>query len=249
MLEHTSKERNTAKVLKLVKQAFSSLEFWLHAGSLLGAVRENGRIISRDNDVDLFAWRKDMNKFKSALPRLKKPGLYVVLNEKLGRLSIDPLDNRFFPINLDFLRKDYGYAWKLNFSKRRFDIKNFLMTALERGVNISSIRIHADQTVATKIKDFSARLPAQVKRLITNICWRILKALNWYEPYVFPINFFEHLRHLPFLGQQILAPSPPEEFLRYNYGDDWRIPKQWCYYVDARTAAKGKLRQRLWKKF
>ncbi len=41
-----------------------------------------------------------------------------------------------------------------------------------------------------------------------------------------PANFFTEPREVRFLGESFLVPSPPEEYLRLKYGEEWRIPKK-----------------------
>ena len=44
--------------------------------------------------------------------------------------------------------------------------------------------------------------------------------------YQYPAMFFENIEKIEFLGELYNVPSPPQQYLTYQYGDDWEIPKQ-----------------------
>ena len=44
--------------------------------------------------------------------------------------------------------------------------------------------------------------------------------------YQYPAMFFENVEKIEFLGELYNVPSPPQQYLTYQYGDDWEIPKQ-----------------------
>jgi hypothetical protein len=64
-------------------------------------------------------------------------------------------------------------------------------------------------------------------------CYRVVKGTIAHYPGVpFPISLFTELIEVDFIGDQYLVPSPPEEYLRFKYGPDWRTPKQVGYEKD-----------------
>ena len=48
----------------------------------------------------------------------------------------------------------------------------------------------------------------------------------------FPIRFFTGLAEIGFLGATYRVPNPPEEYLLFKYGPNWRIPKRAGYEKD-----------------
>ena len=43
--------------------------------------------------------------------------------------------------------------------------------------------------------------------------------------YQYPARFFDKIEKFEFLGEKYFVPSPPQEYLTYQYGEDWHVPK------------------------
>ena len=64
-------------------------------------------------------------------------------------------------------------------------------------------------------------------------CYRVVKGTIAHYPGVpFPISLFEQFDEAQLLGTSFRVPSPPEQYLTYKYGPDWRTPKQAGYEKD-----------------
>jgi hypothetical protein len=62
---------------------------------------------------------------------------------------------------------------------------------------------------------------------------KIIDGSTFHYPGVrIPARLLEHLEEIDFVGEKFLVPDPPEEFLRFKYGPDWRTPKPDTYVED-----------------
>ena len=78
---------------------------------------------------------------------------------------------------------------------------------------------------AVKIMKYRIRIDWQ--------CYQVIKNTIAHYPGVpFPVSLFTTLEEVEFLGAQYRVPSPPEDYLQFKYGPDWRKPKQVGYEKD-----------------
>jgi hypothetical protein len=64
-------------------------------------------------------------------------------------------------------------------------------------------------------------------------CYHVVKGTIAHYPGVpFPVSLFEKLTTVDFIGDKYPVPSPPEDYLQFKYGPDWRTPKQIGYEKD-----------------
>lgn len=74
------------------------------------------------------------------------------------------------------------------------------------------------------------------------ICSYVVDDVIWVYPGILiPAHFFINPQEIEFLGEQFYVPSPPEEYLRLKYGDQWMIPKKpGEYELDVVTKVPGR---------
>ena len=65
----------------------SEVHYWLNFGSVLSSVRNKGKIIEHDNDIDIGIWSEDINKIKTLVEKIEKDGYRVVLQKGLHVLE------------------------------------------------------------------------------------------------------------------------------------------------------------------
>jgi len=83
--------------------------------------------------------------------------------------------------------------------------------------------------------------------------WVVEGGVFHYPGVRFPVRLFTDLKQIDFLGEKVLVPNPPEEFLRLKYGPDWIVPKTDGYGNDvvrqipetSLPGRKGKVMQKL----
>lgn len=128
-------------------------------------------------------------------------------------------DGGFIPWDKDMDLRTLATEWDFSVLFKRFENEGF------RCVKSINPRLYGDKPSGSKL----------YKRGIkTDIC------LNYYYPQsdeivvlagkpracvtVLPAKFFRGDHFIDFLGTQVRIPNPPEEYLEYRYGKNWRTP-------------------------
>jgi len=64
-------------------------------------------------------------------------------------------------------------------------------------------------------------------------CFRIIEDSTFHYPGVrIPVRVFTDLKEIDFMGEKFRAPNPPEEYLRFKYGEEWMVPKKTGFEKD-----------------
>lgn len=112
-----------------------------------------------------------------------------------------------------------------------FGLHGFTEEAIEPAVaalrvNGCYVEVHPEG-LYTSVKIFKYRIRIDWQ------CYRVVKGTIAHYPGVpFPVDLFTELTEVDFLGTTFMVPSPPEDYLRFKYGPDWRTPKRVGYEKD-----------------
>ena len=65
------------------------------------------------------------------------------------------------------------------------------------------------------------------------MCYRIIYDSTFHYPGVrIPVRLFTNLKEIDFVGEKFHVPNPPEEYLRFKYGEEWMVPKKTGFEKD-----------------
>ena len=239
-------EKAAVEALREVKEILDKhgIEYWLDCGTLLGAIRDR-KFIPWDSDIDLGMWEKDFDKIVSIVDYLRDMGfeihfgLYHIgiirwIRNKKYIVSIDAYQEKgdkavTFP-TIIHPRERYYIGNKIHIdiikNKIRYAIKYFIWLfssppCIGDGPRFIPVKIHLILS-----KSISS-LSSHYRQMITEILEWMAKKLGYKFIYVeVPIKYFKKLSTIKFYGVEFKIPSPPEEYLEYRYGKDWKIPKE-----------------------
>lgn len=227
-----------ARALKEIKRIFDKLgiEYWIDWGTLLGAVR-GGKIIEWDHDIDLGTMNDSWKKIVSAFPKLQERGFYT-------RFTECPLYKdacfRFIHIyglecELDIWPyQENGENASIMRSKETNLISRGLIFLYHLLLSQNTCCKPRTRAVAKVLKHCLSLLPPKSKESISDLVWLVWRRSGVkFFSVVIPKHHFEKLGTIRFYGMRFNIPSDVEDYLKYHYGEDWKIPKrEWDWLKD-----------------
>lgn len=249
-------EEIAVKNLRAVKEVFDEfgIKFWLDFGTLLGAVRD-GKIIEWDEDIDLSMWSEDREKLLLALHDLKRGKFKAKVdgtaplspNNQTVQVTLFPYDS-VIDIYLWQVKGDkatnltavsggliYKRARALIYNTYRV-VRHYLYSDI--GLTVvwgqDESRKARRKIVLNILEYFLPKFPGKLKTFLLNVL------LRWTPDHGFlyftPKRYFEKLNTLKFYGMTFSIPSDVEDYLKYHYGENWKIPqKKWDWTKDDRA--------------
>jgi len=226
------------ELLREVKNVLDDhkINFWLECGTLLGAVRD-GCFIPWEKDIDFSAWRHEVSDstINSIASSLRDKGYSVWIAEShmnIRKMGPCHADINFYEQSEDkavmpaFLSKNlFGRIisiwlpslmepthprdiYKLNSKLKRFILKSSILICKVMPLFIRNALV-------------KVLLPLHKRYGTKNISW------------VVPSRYFSGFSQMNFYGLEFLVPESTDDYLKFRYGSNWRIPNQnWVHHED-----------------
>lgn len=209
----------------------NNINYWIQAGTLIGAYRHNGWI-PWDDDLDIGMLEEDLNKLKKVLANndtYKIEDFYHFRNDYIGKFTRikfkDSNINCFLdiPVYQYFDGESLDEAWE-NIKQIREDFEQRACKLAEQLKKIYHNEVVTDIEDLQKIEAFYNEEISKLHK--TNgkfIYWAsYCVPARWKR--IFEKDMFFPLAKLPFCQKEFNAPNKYKKYLKLQYGDIFTLP-------------------------
>ena len=227
---------NAVQLLAETKKIFDrhNFEYWLDAGTLLGAVR-HGKFIPWDKDIDLGTWCENIPKLRSISHELRNRGFEVFLDEYGHEFIVKNKKCKleFFLYRLINKKATWTLFIPQNWVGANLASLRFRLSANVDPCN-SKDKICLKENLKRPITRAIRMLPASARKTLARICFLLYEKIGSHRfLYRIPAEHFTDLSKIKFYGMKFKLPSNVNRYLTLRYGERWHIPdRNWVYHKD-----------------
>ncbi len=210
-------DQNFETVVRLLDK--ENIFYWIGQGSLLGIIRDN-KLIEWDHDIDFCVWHDSNNKDR-VVKLLQSAGFDyrkdLEINGGNEQMSFDRNGGRRVDINF-YQKGKTREGEKIAFVKWSMP-RNIFMQLLD-AISLSDI-------YDSKYKNLIRRLSI-LKPTATYLKNFLIEKNFFYKNvgYQQPLELLKEFKIVNFHNLNINIPTLSEEYLKYLYGDNWRVPQK-----------------------
>lgn len=223
MLSEISKESILFSIIKILES--HKINYWITDGTLLGIIREN-RLLPWDSDIDIGVWKSEVSSLE-IINMFEKEGFRYAE-------TLPDMDCLYFffqntQIDIGLYSKDdreVSIKWATN-PKKTIDRLLVRMIALIFENNKKTINFYIKSKYSVR-NIFSSIFGALSYILTNNIkekMYSFARAKYLYLGCVYPAKLLRFKKIL-FRDQEIIVPLDSDEYLRVQYGENWRTPTE-----------------------
>jgi len=237
-------EKESITFIKQLNALFleNDIQFWLDAGTLLGAFRDN-KIIPWDTDIDFGITDNELTKIETIKDKLIHKGFKFAYG--------DPMKNEII-----FLKNDVKIEMLIYHRYNEKCIYNLIITRNYVGSIIKSLiyrlNLSGDEKILSSIYLVNVLYPfinmiinrcKLIKNTLENFLWKLYFKIGiQIIKITIPYNYIFPCLQIKFYDIQFPIPNKTEKYLEIRYDKDWKIPnKNWKYNKDILELAKKRL--------
>ena len=233
---HEIQHKIAIDMFKTIKKALddNNIEFWLDAGTLLGAVRDK-KFILGDYDIDICIWKENTEKVREILDSL--PYYYYFDKEENWFYRIFHERTRFGIGLVEFDEKNCyyeSYLYPRGILGKTFDYLLWALSLYPAEYKDSLLPVGISKLIIKTLTYLPFR--KKIKRFIFYLYERLD---SYYFVHTIPYEFFMPLRTEKVYDIKVKVPKNSERYLEHRYGKDWTIPNpNYKYWLDDGTLKK-----------